>query len=82
MDKANQIAYSALLEPGDKDWSMKFDNGWHLTHDNPINFSGKFYNFLFYGIDPKTQQINYREIEDIAKREHPKNDSCWSIFIA
>ena len=70
--QANQIAYSAFLEPGDRVLSMKFDNGGHLTHGNPINFSGKFYKFAFYEIDPKTQQIDYKEIEDKAKEYKPK----------
>lgn len=70
--QANQAAYSAFLNPGDTVLGMKFDSGGHLTHGNPANFSGKFYHFVFYNVDPLTQLINYREIEKKAKKYKPK----------
>ena len=70
--QSNQIAFTALLKPGDKVLSMRFDAGGHLTHGNPLNFSGKFYNFEFYGINNKTQEVDYDEIEKKAKEISPK----------
>lgn len=58
---ANMIAYSAVLKPGDTILSMTLDNGAHLTHGAAVNFSGKTYNFIFYGLD-ENGYINYGEI--------------------
>mgnify|MGYP006280322023 CR=1 FL=1 len=70
--QANQAAYLALLNPGDKVLSMKIDQGGHLSHGAPVNFSGKIYDFVFYGVDLKSEQINTEEIERIAEKEKPK----------
>lgn len=70
--QANQAAYMALLNPGEKILSMKFDAGGHLTHGCPINFSGKFYKFDYYGINSKTQLLDYDELEIKAKRFMPR----------
>ena len=61
---------SALLELGDTVLGMSLDQGGHLTHGSPVNFSGRFYRFAAYGLDPQTETIDYDELERIAK-EHP-----------
>lgn len=70
--QANQAAFAAFLNPRDKVLSMKFDAGGHLTHGNPVNFSGRFYRFEFYGVDNETQQIDYDLIQERAKEILPK----------
>src|SRR5688572_21944657 len=69
---ANMGAYLALLEPGDKVMGMRLDQGGHLTHGSPVNFSGRIYKFVAYGIDSDTEVLDYDEIADIARREPPK----------
>ena len=51
--------YFALLEPGDTVLGMELSQGGHLTHGSPVSFSGKFYNFVHYGVDPETELIDY-----------------------
>ena len=68
--QANMAAYFALLEPGDTVLGMRLDQGGHLTHGSPVNFSGKLYRFVAYGVDPETELIDYDEVERLA-REHP-----------
>lgn len=70
--QANMEAYFAVLELGDKILAMDLAHGGHLTHGHPVNFSGKFYNVIHYGVDHKTERINMDEVYEIAKREHPK----------
>lgn len=74
--QANQAVYLALLNPGDKVVGMSLDQGGHLTHGSPVNASGKFYKFSSYGVDKKTEKLNYAEIENIAKRIKPKLIVC------
>lgn len=74
--QANMAAYMAVLEPGDKILGMKLDHGGHLTHGHPLNFSGKLYEVVAYGVDRESEQIDYAELEDIAKREKPKMIVC------
>lgn len=69
---ANLAAYMALLEPGDTVIGMSLDQGGHLTHGSPVNFSGKLYRFLSYGLDPETEAIDYDALEELARAEHPK----------
>lgn len=69
---ANFAAYSALIELGDTVLGMSLDQGGHLTHGSPVNFSGRFYNFVSYGVDAETETIDYDEVERIAKQERPK----------
>ncbi|HIW75616.1 MULTISPECIES: serine hydroxymethyltransferase [Gordonibacter] len=69
---ANFGAYTALLELGDTVLGMSLDQGGHLTHGSPVNFSGRYYNFASYGVDPETETINYDEVERIAKEVRPK----------
>lgn len=70
--QANTAVYMAALNPGDKFLGMDLAQGGHLTHGSPVNFSGKLYQALHYGLDPKTELIDYNQIEDIAKKEKPK----------
>ncbi|MAF20786.1 MAG: serine hydroxymethyltransferase [Parcubacteria group bacterium] len=69
---ANQAAYFALLKPGDKILSMRIDQGGHLSHGALVNFSGQLYNFVFYGVDKKTERIDYEEVSRIAQKEKPR----------
>lgn len=69
---ANQCVYAATLEPGDTVLGMKLDQGGHLTHGAKVNFSGKIYNFISYGLDKETEKIDYEEIERLAKENNPK----------
>ena len=74
--QANMAVYMAVLEPGDKILGMKLDHGGHLTHGHPLNFSGKLYEVVGYGVDRKSEQIDYDAVEDIAKREKPEMIVC------
>ena len=69
---ANQAAYMALLEPGDKVMGMRLDQGGHLTHGSPVNFSGRMYDFVAYGVDDDTETLDYDVIRDLAVRERPR----------
>jgi glycine hydroxymethyltransferase len=69
---ANQAAYMALLDPGDKVMGMRLDQGGHLTHGSPVNFSGRLYDFVAYGVDDRTEQLDYDAIAELAARERPK----------
>lgn len=73
---ANMAAYAAFMEHGDKLMGLKLDHGGHLTHGHPVNFSGKSYNVVAYGVDEKTEQLNYEEIEALALKEKPKLLLC------
>ncbi|MBI2868085.1 MAG: serine hydroxymethyltransferase, partial [Chloroflexi bacterium] len=70
--QANMAVYFALLKPGDTVLGMRLDQGGHLTHGSPVNFSGQFYNFVSYGVNRETETIDYDEVEDIARRSKPK----------
>ncbi len=70
--QANFAAYTAIIQPGDKVLGMSLDQGGHLTHGSPVNFSGKLYEFHAYGLDPETETIDYDEMERIAKEVRPK----------
>ena len=69
---ANMAAYMALLAPGDKVMGMRLDQGGHLTHGSPVNFSGRLYDFVAYGVDDETETLDYDRIRDLAVRERPK----------
>src|SRR5262249_51581397 len=69
---ANMAAYMALLEPGDKVMGMRLDQGGPLTHGSPVNFSGRLYDFVAYGVDDETELLDYDAIRDLAVREHPR----------
>src|SRR5690349_20719145 len=70
--QANMAVYFTFLQPGDKVLGMNLSHGGHLTHGSPVNFSGQLYNFVAYGVDPKTEMIDYEEVAQIALREKPK----------
>jgi glycine hydroxymethyltransferase len=70
--QANMAAYFALLNPGDTVLAMSLDHGGHLTHGNKFNFSGRFFNFVFYGVSKETEQLDYDEIERLAFAHKPK----------
>lgn len=69
---ANLAAYMALIEPGDTVIGMSLDQGGHLTHGSPVNFSGRLYRFLSYGLDPEAETIDYDALERLAHAERPK----------
>ena len=69
---ANYSVFAAVLKPGDKVLSMRLDQGGHLTHGSPANWMSGFYDHIFYGVDPETEQIDYGELERLAKEEKPK----------
>ena len=70
--QANMAAYYVLLEPGDTVMGMSLAHGGHLTHGSRVSFSGKFYNFIPYGVDRETERIDYRELERLAVKHKPK----------
>ena len=69
---ANHAAFYAVLEPGDTFMGMNLAHGGHLTHGSKVNYSGRFYNVVPYGVDEKTETIDYNEVERIAKEVKPK----------
>jgi glycine hydroxymethyltransferase len=69
---ANMEAYAALLSPGDTVMGLRLDQGGHLTHGSPVNFSAKLYNFVAYGLDPETELLDYEVIASIARDCKPK----------
>jgi glycine hydroxymethyltransferase len=69
---ANVAAYLAVLDAGDKVMGMRLDQGGHLTHGSPVNFSGRNYEFASYGVNEQSEQLDYDQIRDLAKRERPK----------
>jgi len=70
--QANMAVYFALLNPGDTVLSMSLDHGGHLTHGHPMNFSGKLFNIVPYGVNPETEMIDYDEIERLAMEHKPR----------
>lgn len=73
---ANTAVYQALLQYGDTVMGMDLSNGGHLTHGSPVNYSGKSYNFVSYGIDPETGRINFDEVRKLAQECKPKLIVC------
>ncbi|AUC81873.1 serine hydroxymethyltransferase [Lacinutrix sp. Bg11-31] len=70
--QANTAVYHACLKPGDKILGFDLSHGGHLTHGSPVNFSGKLYNPVFYGVEEETGVLDYDKIQEIATREQPK----------
>ena len=64
-------AYSALLKPGDTVLGMKLDQGGHLSHGSPVNFSGQTYNFVAYGVNRETELVDMEEVERLAVEHRP-----------
>ncbi len=74
--QANAAVFLALLQPGDKILGFDLSHGGHLTHGSPVNFSGKLYSPLFYGVDRETGLIDYKKLEETALVEKPKVIIC------
>ncbi len=70
--QANTAVYFAMLEPGDTVMGMNLNEGGHLTHGSPVNISGKYFNFVPYGVDPETHYIDYDNVLAIARECKPK----------
>lgn len=69
---ANMAAFNALLTPGDKVLGMDLTHGGHLTHGSPVNFSGKTYHFVSYGVDKQSEEIDYEVVRNLAVEHKPK----------
>ncbi len=74
--QANMTVYFAMLELGDTVMGMNLAEGGHLTHGSPVNMSGKYFNFVSYGVDPVTHRIDYDKVLEIAKDCKPKMIVC------
>jgi glycine hydroxymethyltransferase len=70
--QANMAVYFAALTPGDTVLGMSLAHGGHLTHGSPVNFSGKWFDVVPYGLDPETETIDYDQVEKLAKEHRPK----------
>lgn len=70
--QANTAAYFATLKPGDTVLGMSLADGGHLTHGSPVNLSGKYFNFVSYGLDDETETINYDTVQKLAEEHQPK----------
>ncbi len=70
--QANMAVYLALVKPGDTVMGMALDHGGHLSHGSPVNFSGKIYNIVHYGVNRETEMLDYGEMLEIAKKCSPK----------
>ena len=70
--QANTAVFHACMKPGDKFLGFDLSHGGHLTHGSPVNFSGKLYNPVFYGVDKETGLIDYDAVAEIAEKEKPK----------
>jgi glycine hydroxymethyltransferase len=83
--QANMGVYYGLLKPGDKILGMRLDQGGHLTHGSPVNFSGILYDFVAYGVDPDTEVVDMDEVAEVARKERPKmivaGYSAYSRFL-
>jgi glycine hydroxymethyltransferase len=74
--QANEAVYRATLELGDTLLAMNLDHGGHLTHGSPVNFSGKLYRIVPYGVRRDTEQIDYDQVRDLAREHRPKMIQC------
>ena len=74
--QANTAVYFAMLQPGDTVMGMTLSEGGHLTHGSPVNLSGKYFNFVSYGVDPVTHRIDYDKVYDLAMEHKPKMIVC------
>ena len=70
--QANMAVYFATIQPGDTILGMNLSHGGHLTHGSPVNFSGRLYNVVSYGVDRETETIDFNEVEAQAKKHRPK----------
>src|ERR687890_2603037 len=74
--QANAAVMLAVLKPGDKILGLDLSMGGHLTHGSPVNFSGKLYEPLFYGVKRDTGLVNYEQLEEVARKEKPQVIIC------
>jgi len=74
--QANMAVYFAAIKLGDKILSMKLNQGGHLSHGSPVSFTGKFYQVAQYGVDPKTEMLDYGAVAEMAKKEKPQIIVC------
>jgi len=74
--QANAAVMMAILKPGDKILGLDLSMGGHLTHGSPVNFSGKLYEAVFYGVERQTGTVDYGQMEEIALKEQPKLIIC------
>src|SRR5256885_10942329 len=74
--QANMATYFALLRPGDRILSLSLAQGGHLTHGSPVNFSGKLFEIHHYGLDPKTEQIDFPSARKLAQDVKPRMVLC------
>ena len=70
--QANMAVYFTILKPGDTVLGVDLSHGGHLTHGSPVNFSGKLFNFVSYGVDSETERIDYKNVRDLALKHKPK----------
>ena len=74
--QANMAVYFAFMKLGEKILSMKLNQGGHLSHGSPVSFTGKFYQVAQYGVDPKTEMLDYGTVEEMARKEKPQIIIC------
>ena len=74
--QANMGVYLTLLQPGDTVMGLNLSHGGHLTHGSPVNFSGKLYKFISYGVDKNTGRVDFDEVSALAKKHKPKLIVC------
>src|SRR5437016_7234285 len=83
--QANQAVYFAVLKPGDTILGMSLAHGGHLTHGASVNISGKLFNAVTYGLDPRTEAIDYNQVQQLAREHRPKmivaGASAYSLVI-
>lgn len=70
--QANSAVFQAFLQPGDTFLGMNLTEGGHLTHGSPVNFSGKLYHAIHYGLNPQTDRVDYDQVRELALKHHPK----------
>jgi glycine hydroxymethyltransferase len=80
--QANSAVYLAVLKPGDKILGFNLSHGGHLTHGSPVNYSGKVYQPVFYGVEPETGRVDMNKVADIAAKEQPKLIICGASAYA
>ena len=80
--QANMGVYLAVLNPGDTIMGMSLSQGGHLSHGSPVNFSGKFFNVVAYGVDPETERIDFNVVRELAQKNKPKMIVCGASAYA
>ena len=74
--QANMAVYFSVLQPGDTILAMRLDHGGHLSHGSPVNFAGKFFKVVYYGVNPETEMLDYDQIRELAREHKPKIIVC------